>query len=77
MAHVVPVEDPQAENRFFRYRIACTEEEIRAGAKSRYYPVELSEVLQTIRAVPGCYAVVGVPCFIKAFQLLRREDPVL
>jgi coenzyme F420-reducing hydrogenase beta subunit len=77
VAHVAPIEDPQIEKRFFRYRIARTEEEIRTGAKSRYYPVELSNVLQTILAVPGRYAVVGVPCFIKALQLLRRKNPLL
>jgi coenzyme F420-reducing hydrogenase beta subunit len=76
-AHVVATTDPQHEGRFFHYRISRTEEDIRAGAKSRYYPVELSGVLSTIRAVPGRYAVVGVPCFIKAVQLLRREDPVM
>lgn len=77
VAHVVATEDPQGEGRFFRYRISRTEEEIRAGAKSRYYPVELSDVLRTIRSVPGRYAVVGIPCFIKAVHLLRREDPVI
>jgi coenzyme F420-reducing hydrogenase beta subunit len=77
VAHVAPVEDPQGEGRFFRYRIARTMEEIRGGAKSRYYPVELSDVIRTIRANPGRYAVVGVPCFIKALNLLRREDPVI
>ncbi|MFN3651624.1 MAG: Coenzyme F420 hydrogenase/dehydrogenase, beta subunit C-terminal domain [Armatimonadota bacterium] len=77
VAHVAAVEDPQAEGRFFKYRLSRTDEEISAGAKSRYYPVELSEVLAQIRAVPGRYAVVGVPCFIKAIQLLRREDPVI
>ncbi len=76
-AHVVPVADPQADGRFFRYRIARNEAEIREGAKSRYYPVEASEVLRGIRETPGRYAVVGVPCFIKAIQLLRREDPIL
>jgi coenzyme F420-reducing hydrogenase beta subunit len=65
VAHVAAVEDPQAEGKFFRYRIARTVEEIRAGAKSRYYPVELSGVLDLIRHNPGRYAVVGVPCFIK------------
>jgi coenzyme F420-reducing hydrogenase beta subunit len=75
-AHVVASEDPARDGRFFEYRIARTEEQIRAGAKSRYYPVEMSEILESIREVPGRYAVVGVPCFIKAVQLLRREDPV-
>ena len=77
VAHVVATDDPAAEGRFFRYRVARTGAEVRAGAKSRYYPIELSEVLQAIRNTPGRYAVVGLPCFIKAVQLLRREDPVL
>jgi coenzyme F420-reducing hydrogenase beta subunit len=77
VAHVVPAEDPQREGRFFRYRISRTEDEVRAGAKSRYYPVELSDALATIGAAPGRYAVTGIPCFVKAVQLLRREDPVL
>lgn len=77
VAHVVASEDPQEEGRFFRYRISRTDAEIRQGAKSRYYPVELSEVVREIRATPGRYAVVGVPCFIKALRLLCRQDAVL
>lgn len=77
VAHVVPVADPKRDKRFFGYRIARTQEEINQGAKSRYYPVEMSEVLRLIRETPGRYAVVGVPCFIKALQLLRRRDPML
>jgi coenzyme F420-reducing hydrogenase beta subunit len=76
VAHVVPVDDPGAEDRFFKYRISKSREEIWEGAKSRYYPVEASEILRTIREVPGRYAVVGVPCFIKAIQLLRLSDPI-
>lgn len=75
--HVAEVEDPRSEGRFFRYRLSRTEADIRAGAKSRYYPVELSAVLAEIRATPGRYALVGVPCFVKAVQLLRHGDPVL
>lgn len=77
VAHVVPTEDPQREGRYFKYRISNTVEQIRQGAKSRYYPIELSEVIETIRTVPGRYAIVGIPCFIKAIHLLRREDPVI
>ena len=76
VAHVVAANDPQKEGRFFQYRISRTVAEISEGAKSRYYPVELSEILATIREVPGRYAVIGIPCFIKAVHLLRREDPV-
>ncbi len=74
LAHVAATEDPKADGRYFRYRISRTEQQIREGAKSRYYPVDLAEVLQTIREVPGHYAVVAIPCMIKAIQLLRKED---
>ena len=72
VAHVTPSSD----ERYFRYAISRTPEALHAGAKSRYYPVEMSEVLEEIRRTPGRYAVVGVPCFIKAIHLARTECPV-
>jgi coenzyme F420-reducing hydrogenase beta subunit len=77
VAHVVATKDPQKEGRYFQYQISRTENDVREGAKSRYYPIELSQVLKIIREVPGRYAVVGIPCFIKAVHLLRKQDPVL
>ena len=77
VAHVAPVVDPQRDGRFFAYRLSRSLDELRQGAKSRYYPIELSEVLRAIRAAPGHYGVVGVPCFIKAVHLLRKHDPIL
>ncbi|KTD19046.1 Coenzyme F420 hydrogenase/dehydrogenase, beta subunit C-terminal domain [Legionella jordanis] len=76
LAHVIASGDPQKQERYFSYRISRSEKEIREGAKSRYYPVELSEVLKIIAAEEGRYAVVGIPCFIKAIQLLRQEIPL-
>ncbi|MFD2346806.1 Coenzyme F420 hydrogenase/dehydrogenase, beta subunit C-terminal domain [Sinorhizobium terangae] len=75
VAHVVPrCEDAKP---LFHYRISRSAEEICAGAKSRYYPVELSEVIDEMRRRPGRYAVVGIPCFIKALHLLCLQDPLL
>ncbi len=76
VAHVAPGR-PDLGEPLFGYRISRTEAEIRARAKSRYYPVEMSGVLAEIRATPGRYAVMGIPCFIKAVNLLRAVDPVL
>jgi coenzyme F420-reducing hydrogenase beta subunit len=73
VAHVAP----GGGGRLFGYRISRSADELAGGAKSRYYPVELSQILREIRRVPGRYAVVGVPCFIKAVQLLRREDALM
>ncbi|MFD1611622.1 Coenzyme F420 hydrogenase/dehydrogenase, beta subunit C-terminal domain [Sphingomonas tabacisoli] len=76
VAHVAPA-DPEQDGRFFAYRISRSEAEVQGGARSRYYPVELSDVLAEIRAVPGRYAVIGIPCFIKAVRLLQQEDPII
>lgn len=76
VAHVIATENPDKEKRFFKYRISRNEKEILEGAKSRYYPVELSEILKLIKEVPGKYAVVAIPCMIKAIQLLRMQDEV-
>lgn len=75
VAHVKAV-DP-AEGRLFTYDISRSPEQLAVGAKSRYYPVDLSQVLAEVRSTPGRYAVVGVPCFIKALNLLRRTDPLV
>lgn len=77
IAHVAPQQPTKTDGRLFAYRISRSEEELRQGAKSRYYPVELSAVLHEIETVPGRYAIVGIPCFVKAINLLRRENPVI
>jgi coenzyme F420-reducing hydrogenase beta subunit len=71
VAHVAPTTG----DRLFAYTVSRDIEALRAGSKSRYYPIELSGVIRTILATPGRYAVIGVPCFIKAIHLLRAEDP--
>jgi coenzyme F420-reducing hydrogenase beta subunit len=76
VAHVVPT-DRGVTDGFFEYRISRGPDELERGAKSRYYPVELSGILREIRATPGRYAIVGVPCFIKAIHLLRGADSVI
>ncbi|MDX2306637.1 MAG: Coenzyme F420 hydrogenase/dehydrogenase, beta subunit C-terminal domain [Hyphomicrobium sp.] len=69
--HVAPAGDRP----LFGYRLSTSLDEIRAGAKSRYYPVEMSAALAQVLDRPGRYAVVGTPCFIKAIELLARSVP--
>ena len=61
----------------FAYQIARTPEAVMRSAKSAYYPVNVSEVMRTIRETPGCYAVVGLPCVIKAIELARKQLPLV
>ena len=65
------------DKRLFHYQISTTVEEISNSAKSRYYPVELSEMISLIRSRPGKYAIVGIPCFIKSVRLLSNQDSVI
>ena len=76
VAHVVPA-DPGDGGGFFRFRLSRSVDQLFEGAKSRYHPVELSGIFREIRSTPGRYAIVGIPCFIKAVHLARRAEPIL
>lgn len=59
----------------FRYAISTTVAQVRAGAKSRYYPMDLSQVLRAAKEAGGRYAVTGIPSFIMELRLLAEHDP--
>lgn len=61
----------------YKYEISRSVEEVLAGSKTKYYPVELSEVLEIIKENKGRYAIVGIPSFIKAIRLVCLYDPVI
>lgn len=61
----------------FQYDISKSIDEIRAGAKTKYYPVEFSKVIKAVKETPGKYAIVGIPSFIMAIRLLSEKDDVI
>lgn len=61
----------------FEYGISRTADEVLDGAKSRYYPIEISQVMEFVRKNEGRYVFVGLPCFNKAVRNLCLQDPVL
>jgi coenzyme F420 hydrogenase subunit beta len=77
VVHVAPAVASKAGDALFRFAISSTPDEVRARAKSRYYPVEMSGVIAEMLQRPGRYVVVGIPCFIKAIRLACRESAVL
>jgi coenzyme F420 hydrogenase subunit beta len=59
----------------FEFTIAASADDLRSGAHSHYYPVTLAEVLGQIKKDPSRrYALIGIPCFIKAARLLAQRD---
>lgn len=69
--HAREGEDP---SRLFEYGISYTPEELSKNTKSKYYPVELSKVLKEVAISDKKYALIGVPCFIKAVRLLCEHN---
>ncbi|QFK72920.1 coenzyme F420 hydrogenase [Pradoshia sp. D12] len=67
----------EEKNILFEYQISYNEEELLKGTKSRYYPVEMSHVLEFVKSNPGRYAIVGIPCFIKSIRLLADQDTAI
>lgn len=75
--HVRPRSPAEDDPRLFDFTVSGKEDELRERAKSRYYPVEMSQALATVRRQPGRYALVGVPCFVKAIRRLAAADPLI
>ncbi len=61
----------------FKYDVSNTEDDIMSDSKSRYYPIEMSEVASIIKKIPGRYVFVGLPCFIKAIRRLAEVEPLI
>lgn len=79
--HVIHVKSENSEdepNKLpFKYQISSNSKEIQQGGKSRYYPIELSEVIKIVRNKPGRFAIIGLPCFIKSIRLLQTQDHII
>lgn len=76
---VIHVKENQNKNSsiMFQYDISRSIDEIKAGSKTKYYPVEFSKVLKIVKEVPGRYAIIGIPSFIMAIRLLAEKDDII
>ena len=68
---VVAHHDPQ---KLFKFAVLDSADAVKQAARSTYYPVEMSEVLQYIWREDARYAVTGLPCFLKAIRLAMRKN---
>lgn len=74
--HVKQVKDSVGKV-LFNYQVSKNTVELSEGGKSKYYPIEMSEVIDYVKKNEGNYALVGVPCFIKAIRLLAEKDEII
>ncbi|GLB68294.1 hypothetical protein AHIS1636_27360 [Arthrobacter mangrovi] len=61
----------------FTYQVSYNLADIQLKRKSAYYSTTMADALAQIRGDGRSYAVIGVPCFIRAARLVGEEDPVL
>jgi len=61
----------------YNYAISSDVKELAEGSGSKYYPIQMADILQKVRDDGKVCAIVGIPCFIKAINLLQREDEEL
>ncbi|MEA5111754.1 hypothetical protein SDC9_40153 [bioreactor metagenome] len=74
ITHAVHVGKSKSLPILFEYVISTSTKSIYAGSSSRYYPVELSKILDYIKNTEGQYAIVALPCFAKGIRLLQKTD---
>lgn len=77
VVHVKPAPRANGSGVLFEYSVSSSASEVGHGSKSRYYPVQLSKVLKSVREKEGRYLFIGLPCFVKAVRLLAKSDPTL
>lgn len=75
VVHAHAVDPMKNKGVLFKYKVSRSVAVMKKGAKSRYYPLDLSEALKEVKEKPGKYAVVGIPEFITELRLLARQDP--
>lgn len=74
--HPHAVDPSKNDGILFKYHISRTQKEVLQGAKTIYYPLELSEVLKEVKKKPGKYAVVAISDFITELRLLCEQDKI-
>jgi coenzyme F420-reducing hydrogenase beta subunit len=60
--------------KLFKFEVFNSVESIRKSSGSVYYPVELSDVIRLVLQSRSSFAIIGLPCFIKAIRLAQKKD---
>jgi len=72
---VIQVKESKDQSKLFEYGISNNLSELCKNAKTRYYPVEFSDVINKIKQTTGNYAIIGLPSYIMEMRLLSEADP--
>lgn len=74
--HLGTPSEEESKRELFAFQVSRTVEELIGNRKSQYYSASYAEALLKIRGDGRRYAVVGVPCYVKAARSLADRDDV-
>jgi len=76
---VISVGYSENKDNYFKYKIVDNADDLLTNSKSKYYPVDLGDMIKIILKdrIDYKYLVVGVPCFIKSLRLAQNKYPKL
>jgi len=74
VACVAPAEEGP---NLFEFRLVTDPADMANCKKSRYYPVEVSQIIPKIKAMQGKVLFIALPCFLKALHLAMKADEEL
>ncbi len=74
---VICVESNEHPEKLFRFTRFEKPQDLERARGSAYYPVEFSEMLSYIRKTNKKFAVIGLPCLVKAIRLAARVEKSL
>lgn len=74
---VISVGPCHGPEKHFEYTMKTEDKQLRHCSRSAYYPVHLAEVVTHILNTSGRYAIIGLPCAVKALRLASRQMPRL
>jgi coenzyme F420-reducing hydrogenase beta subunit len=71
---IVVVQSSDPKERLFEFKILDTVEQIESASGSKYYPVEISDVMQFVRKDRSDkrYALIGLPCLITGITHAKK-----
>ena len=74
--HVKSLDQTTSTSPLFNYSISRNSSDLEDGMKSKYYPIEMSQVLNYIAQNNKRFVFVGLPCFCKSVRYLQQQNPV-
>jgi len=74
---VIAIRESEKSAEYYEYSICQNTYDLVEASKTKYFPVTMAGLMSMISRKKGNFAIVGVPCFIKALRLAQYTNRIL